>query len=139
LPDSAAASADAASLFILSFRHRDELLAAAGRAGWQAIAARRAAGVERRFIDSAASVAIVDGRGALDEALGAIRMLADPVEANTASLLVLLSRADVTRFTIWRARSTTPSCCRPCASRPAMPSGWAPARSAGPRSAGRKR
>jgi EAL domain-containing protein (putative c-di-GMP-specific phosphodiesterase class I)/GGDEF domain-containing protein/DNA-binding response OmpR family regulator len=98
LPDSAAASADAASLFILSFRHRDELLAAAGRAGWQAIAARRAAGVERRFIDSAASVAIVDGRGALDEALGAIRMLADPVEANAASLLVLLSRADVTRL-----------------------------------------
>jgi diguanylate cyclase (GGDEF)-like protein len=98
LPEHAASPADAASLFILSFRHRDELLAAASRGGWRAIAARRAGGVERRFIDSAASVAIVDGRGALDEALGAIRMLADPVEANAASLLALLSRGDVARL-----------------------------------------
>jgi diguanylate cyclase (GGDEF)-like protein len=98
LPEHAASPADTASLFILSFRHRDELLAAVADGGWRAIAARRAAGVERRFIDSAASVAIVDGRGALDEALGAIRLLADPIEANAASLLVLLSRGDVARL-----------------------------------------
>lgn len=92
------AAPDAASLFILSFRHRDELLDAASRGGWRALAARRAAGVERRFIASGASLAIVDGRGAFDEAIGAIRMLADPVEANAAAMLVLLSRNDVTRL-----------------------------------------
>src|SRR4051812_46974766 len=87
-------STEAASLFILSFRHRDELLEAASRGGWRAIAARRAAGVERRFVASGAGLAIVDGRGAFDEAIGAIRVLADPVEANAAALLVLLSRND---------------------------------------------
>jgi diguanylate cyclase (GGDEF)-like protein len=92
------AAPDAASLFILSFRHRDELLEAASRGGWRALAARRAAGVERRFIASGASIAIVDGRGALDEAVGAIRMLADPVEANAAAMLVLLSRNDGARL-----------------------------------------
>ncbi|GAO38839.1 hypothetical protein SCH01S_21_00260 [Sphingomonas changbaiensis NBRC 104936] len=89
---------EGASLFILSFRHRDELLDAASRAGWRAIAARRAGGVERRFIDSGAGLAIVDGRGAFDEAIGAIRSLADPAEANAAALLVLLSRGDVARL-----------------------------------------
>jgi diguanylate cyclase (GGDEF)-like protein len=89
---------EAASLFILSFRHRDELLDAASRGGWRAIAARRAAGIERRFIDSGAGLAVVDGRGALDEAIGAIRVLADPAEANAAALLVLLSRNDVARL-----------------------------------------
>jgi diguanylate cyclase (GGDEF)-like protein len=89
---------EGASLFILSFRHRDELLDAASRAGWRAIAARRAAGIERRFIDSGAPLAIVDGRGAFDEAIGAIRVLADPCEANASALLVLLSRNDVARL-----------------------------------------
>lgn len=92
------AAPDTASLFILSFRHRDELLDVASRGGWRALAARRSAGVERRFIASGASLAIVDGRGAFDEAIGAIRMLADPVEANAAALLVLLSRNDVARL-----------------------------------------
>ena len=97
--DYAAGSAlDAASLFILSFRHRDELLEAASRGGWRALAARRAAGVEQRFIASRASIVIVDGRGAFDEAVGAVRMLADPVEANAAAMLVLLSRNDVVRL-----------------------------------------
>ncbi|MBA2919575.1 EAL domain-containing protein [Sphingomonas sp. MAH-20] len=85
-------------MFILSFRHRDELLEAASRGGWFPIAARRAGGVERRFIDSGAALAIVDGRGAFDEAIGAIRTLADPVEANSAALVVLLSRGDVARL-----------------------------------------
>jgi len=92
------AAQDAASLFIVSFRHRDELTAIAARAGWRPIAARRAAGAELRFIGSGATVAVVDGRGALDEAIGAIRSLADPVQANAAALLVLLSRSDVARL-----------------------------------------
>ena len=54
-----------APLFILSFRHRDELTRVAESAGWQPIAARRTDNAESRFIGSGASVAVVDARGAL--------------------------------------------------------------------------
>ena len=83
-----------APLFILSFRHRDEITAAAERGGWQAIAARRNDNAESRFIASGAAVAVVDARGALPEGKDGVRALADPAEANSAALLVLLSRAD---------------------------------------------
>lgn len=85
-------------IFILSFRHRDELRAAAGRDGWQPIAARRTTGADQRFIGSGAAIALVDARGAFEEGIGAVRLLADPVEANAASLMVLLSRGDVARL-----------------------------------------
>jgi len=88
------AAASAAPLFILSFRHRDELTALAEGAGWQPIAARRNANAEARFISSGASVAVVDARGALEEGREAVRTLGDPVEANAAALLVLVSRTD---------------------------------------------
>ncbi|PSJ40024.1 bifunctional diguanylate cyclase/phosphodiesterase [Sphingomonas deserti] len=81
-------------MFILSFRHRDELTAAAERAGWHPIAARRADNAESRFIASGALVAIVDARGALREGREAVRALADCAETNSAALLVLLSRTD---------------------------------------------
>lgn len=97
-PAAAPATIEAASLFILSFRHRDELLAAATTGGWRAIAARRGAGAELRFLGCGATIALVDARGALDEALGAIRSLADPVEVNAAALVVLVSRNDVARL-----------------------------------------
>jgi diguanylate cyclase (GGDEF)-like protein len=89
-----AAAGAAAPLFILSFRHRDELIAAAERGGWQPIAARRAGNAETRFITSGAAVAVVDARGALPEGRDGVRALADPCEANAAALLVLLSRTD---------------------------------------------
>jgi diguanylate cyclase (GGDEF)-like protein len=87
-------AASGAPLFVLSFRHRDELTATAERAGWLAIAARRADNAESRFIASGASVAVVDARGALPEGKEAVRSLADPAEANCSALLVLLSRGD---------------------------------------------
>src|SRR4051812_6519380 len=83
-----------APLFILSFRHRDELTGLAQRAGWQPIAARRSDHAEGRFIASGAEVAVVDARGALAEGREGVRALADPAEANAAALLVLLSRTD---------------------------------------------
>ena len=89
-----AAAGGAAPLFILSFRHRDELTRLAESAGWQPIAARRSANGEARFISSGAAVAVVDARGSLAEGREAVRMLADPVEANAAALLVLVSRTD---------------------------------------------
>jgi EAL domain-containing protein (putative c-di-GMP-specific phosphodiesterase class I)/GGDEF domain-containing protein/DNA-binding response OmpR family regulator len=83
-----------APLFILSFRHRDELTRLAESAGWLPIAARRSANAEGRFIASGASVAIVDARGAVAEGREGVRALADAVEANAAALLVLVSRND---------------------------------------------
>lgn len=83
-----------APLFILSFRHRDELTRVTESAGWQPIAARRADNAEARFVASGAAVAVVDARGALGEGRDAVRAIADAVEANGAALLVLLSRGD---------------------------------------------
>lgn len=82
------------ALFILSFRHRDELAAIAGRAGWQAIAARRTDGMERRFIASGASVAVVDTRGAMAEGLAALSMLGDAATANGAALVAVVAHGE---------------------------------------------
>ncbi len=84
----------ASSLFILSFRHRDELSRLAEGAGWQPIAARRAENAEARFIASGAVVAIVDARGALVEGEAAARAISESVETNEAALLILLSKTD---------------------------------------------
>jgi len=83
-----------APLFILSFRHRDELSRLAESAGWQPIAARRAENAEARFVASGASVAVVDARGARQDGEEAVRAIGDAAEANAAALLVLLSRGD---------------------------------------------
>ncbi|MDB5709087.1 MAG: diguanylate cyclase [Sphingomonas bacterium] len=85
-----------ASLFILSFRQRDELAALAAGAGWQVVAARRAAGAERRFLSSGATVAVIDARGAVNEGLAVTRALSDTIEANGGALLILVSRGDIT-------------------------------------------
>ncbi|HST37805.1 MAG TPA: GGDEF domain-containing phosphodiesterase [Allosphingosinicella sp.] len=83
-----------APLFILSFRHRDEVSQLAESAGWAPIAARRAENAEARFVASGAAVAVVDARGALAEGEEAVRAIGDAAEANAAALLVLLSRGD---------------------------------------------
>jgi diguanylate cyclase (GGDEF)-like protein len=82
-------------LFILSFRHRDELANAAAQAGWQAIAARRAENVEQRFLACGAMIAVVDARGSLEDGLAAVHALSDAIEINAAAMLVLVSRNDV--------------------------------------------
>ena len=86
--------ASGAPLFLLSFRHRDELISMVERVGWLPIAARRAQQAESRFIASGAAVAVVDARGSLGDGREAVRSLADAVEANAGALLVLLSRTD---------------------------------------------
>src|SRR5437868_4673854 len=96
-----------APLFILSFRHRDELSRLAESAGWQPIAARRADNVEARFIASGAAVAVIDARGALEEGQEAARAVADAVEANAAALLVLLSRGDAAALDIFHHHGAT--------------------------------
>jgi diguanylate cyclase (GGDEF)-like protein len=84
------ASSTAAPLFLLSPKNRDTLAAAISLAGWQAIAARRAEGAERRFVASGATVAVVDARGSLEAGLQAIAALSDAVEANGAALIALV-------------------------------------------------
>ncbi|MGQ0559243.1 MAG: putative bifunctional diguanylate cyclase/phosphodiesterase [Sphingosinicella sp.] len=80
-------------LFILSFRHRAELFRLAETAGWQPVAAQRTDD-GARFAASAAAVAVIDARGALEDGKEAVRRMAETVEANAAALLVLLSRND---------------------------------------------
>src|SRR4051812_47922271 len=96
-----------APLFILSFRHRNELSRLAESAGWQPIAARRADNVEARFVASGAAVAVIDARGALEEGQGAVRAGADSVEANAAALLVLLSRNDAAALDVFPQNGAT--------------------------------
>jgi diguanylate cyclase (GGDEF)-like protein len=94
-------------IFILSFRHRDELAGIAERLGWKAIAARRSEAAERRFVASGADVAVVDARGALDEGLTAIQALADTAEANAAALLVLFPRRSMAMLDAFFAAGAT--------------------------------
>jgi len=82
-------------LFLLSFRHRDELASIVEAAGWHVIAARRADGAERRFIASGASIAVIDARGALREALDACAMLSSAADSTGAAILILIAHQDV--------------------------------------------
>lgn len=76
-------------LFILSARHRDALAAMAARAGWRAIAARRAKGAEQRYLASDALIALVDAREE-EDAAEAVGLLAPAVEASGGALVLLL-------------------------------------------------
>ncbi|MEO5867528.1 MAG: GGDEF domain-containing phosphodiesterase [Sphingomonas sp.] len=84
-----------APIFVLSFRQRDELAAIAAGAGWQVVAARRAAGAERRFLSSGAAIAVIDARGALDEGVATARAISEAVEANGGALLALVSPTEL--------------------------------------------
>lgn len=77
-------------LFLLSFRHRNELAAAVERTGRWVIAARRAEGVGRRFITSGATIAVIDARDAWAEAEAACRSMAASVASAGSALLVVV-------------------------------------------------
>ncbi|WP_255454869.1 bifunctional diguanylate cyclase/phosphodiesterase [Parasphingopyxis sp. CP4] len=74
------------------------MAAIAERAGWSPIAARRLDKAERRFTLSGARIAVVDARGAFDDGIKAVQLLAEAVEANAAALLVLISKTDTDRI-----------------------------------------
>lgn len=98
LPTAAPIPERESSIFLLSFRQRDELAGLAARAGWRVVAARRTDGAERRLLASGASVAVVDARGAFEDGLVAVRALAGVVGANGGALLVLVSRNQAARL-----------------------------------------
>jgi EAL domain-containing protein (putative c-di-GMP-specific phosphodiesterase class I)/GGDEF domain-containing protein/DNA-binding NarL/FixJ family response regulator len=81
-------------VFILSFRQRDEVAAAAASGGWRVIAARRADGLDQRFLASGAAVAVLDVRGAMSEGLAAAKLLGPTVEQHGAAMLILISQSD---------------------------------------------
>jgi diguanylate cyclase (GGDEF)-like protein len=85
-------------LFILSAHDRDSLSAFVLEAGWRPVAARRAAGVEQRFLGSQAHLALVDARRGVTKALPAIAALAEAVEAMGGALLVLTDPGDSDRL-----------------------------------------
>ena len=78
------ANADAAPVFVLSFRQRDEVAAAAAGGGWRVVAARRSDALERRFLSSGAAVAVIDARGALSEGMEAAKVLGPTIELRPA-------------------------------------------------------
>jgi diguanylate cyclase (GGDEF)-like protein len=93
-PETPAGTPQDAPVFVLSFRQRDEMAAAAAGAGWRVVAARRGEGVERRFLSSGAAVAVIDARGALSDGLQAARALGGVIEASGGAMLVLVSQSD---------------------------------------------
>ncbi len=84
----------ATSLLLLSVHHRDVLAALLATTGWRVSAARRIDGIDQRFVDSNALLAIVDFRAANEEGLEAVRRLADPVATNGAAMLVIIDKED---------------------------------------------
>ena len=88
------ANADAAPVFVLSFRQREEVAAAAAGGGWRVVAARRADAIERRFLASGAAVAVIDARGALTDGLEAAKALGPTIETHGAAMLILVSQSD---------------------------------------------
>jgi diguanylate cyclase (GGDEF)-like protein len=88
------ANADAAPVFVLSFRQRDEVAAAAAGGGWRVVAARRSDSLERRFLASGAAVAVIDARGALSDGMDAAKLLGPTIEGHGAAMLILVSQSD---------------------------------------------
>ncbi|MES2755304.1 MAG: EAL domain-containing protein [Pseudomonadota bacterium] len=94
-------------LYILSFRHRDELAALAAEGGWHVVATRRLDDAGRRLSASGAAVVVLDTRGAIDEALAAARALGEAAVGRGAALLVLVSRGELHQLDALRAAGAT--------------------------------
>jgi len=80
------------AVFLVSVEHRDTLAATLSHLGCRVTAARRIAGIDKRFAASGAAVALVDLRGALDEGLKAIALLAPVIEAQGGALIAIYDR-----------------------------------------------
>lgn len=101
------ASAVTRPVYILSYRHRDELAQLAADAGWHVVATRRLDDADRRLAASAAAVAVLDTRGAVEEAEGAAAELGSAAAGRGAALLVLVSQGELHRLDDLRAAGAT--------------------------------
>lgn len=94
-------------VYILSFRHRDELAALAADAGWHVVATRRLDDADRRLAASAAALAVLDTRGAVEEAQEAAAALGAAAADRGTALLVLVSQGELNRLDDLRAAGAT--------------------------------
>ena len=83
------------ALFLLSFRQRGEVSAIAAAEGWRVVAGRDADDAAGRYLGSAAPLAVLDAREALEKGLTAANALGDAARGKSGALLVLVSRDDV--------------------------------------------
>lgn len=79
-------------MLLISFAHRDALTAQLAAYGCRVTAARRMAGIEKRFASSGAAVVIVDLRDAREEGLAAIACLAPIIDAQGGALIAIYER-----------------------------------------------
>ncbi|THD36871.1 MAG: GGDEF domain-containing protein [Sphingomonas sp.] len=93
-------------MFLLSFSRADELSAAAVAAGWR-VDGEGGQGITRSFADSAATLAVVDTRGASEEALAAATAIGGVLAAKRGALLVLVSHEDVRTLGAFHAAGAT--------------------------------
>lgn len=94
-------------VYILSYRHRDELSRLAMEAGWQVVAARQPGDAGSMLAESAAAVAVLDARDAADEAERAAVELGKVAAGRGAALLVLVSRDQLNRLDALRVAGAT--------------------------------
>lgn len=94
-------------IYILSFRHRDELAGLAVDAGWQVVATRRLDDAGRRLTASGAGVVVLDTRGAVDEAQLAAEALGAAAVGRGTALLALVSQGELHRLDALRAAGAT--------------------------------
>lgn len=87
-------SGTAAPLFLLSPTAPEALAALAAAGGWRVTALDEADDIERRFLTSGAGVALIDGRTAVDAAVGAVRAIGNAAETTGAAVLVMIDRGD---------------------------------------------
>ncbi|WP_174284850.1 bifunctional diguanylate cyclase/phosphodiesterase [Sphingomonas bacterium] len=96
-----------AALLVLAWRDQDALLARIADPAWSAIVPHRTIDPARAFVDSGASVVLVDARGSIDPALEAAGGLGGLIESRSAALLVLLARGDTEMLTDFYAAGAT--------------------------------
>jgi hypothetical protein len=107
------------SVMLLSFAHRDALSAQLAALGCRVTAARRIAGIERRFAVSQAAPFIVDVRDASEEGIAAIARLAPVVEAQGGALIAVYERRKKALLPVWWKRA-----CLKCLPRPFPIRSW---------------
>ena len=81
-------------LLLVSWHDRVALSARVAAGGWSAIIPDDGVDIAAAFVDSGATVVLVDARGSVDSALAAVRELGGIVAFHAAALLFLVERAD---------------------------------------------
>ena len=85
----------AANLLLVATDGAEQLAEFVLSAGWHAVPARSGDTLDRQFLASGATVALVDGRGVFEAGLAAVKALAGVVEADGAALLLLIDAPDI--------------------------------------------